>query len=108
LNVNFTQTMLVRCNDLEALIEFAEAWDESQSEADVMGYMGQFILANRAKPGEYLMVGQFGVVDPDVSAADEAMKNNERWEAQGWGKRLRAVIEGEPLYEDYDEVYRTG
>jgi hypothetical protein len=100
--------MLVRCNDLDALIEFCSDWDRCQSEGDIMGYTGQFILANRAKPGEYLMVGQFGVVDPDVSAADEAMKNNEVWETQGWGKRLRGIIEGEPVFVDYDEVYRTG
>jgi hypothetical protein len=49
----------------------------------------------------------FGVVDPDVSAADEATRNDERPETQAWAARLRALVEGEPRHHNYDEIYRT-
>ncbi len=54
-----------------------------------------------------MIIADFGVVDPDVSAADEAARNNLRPETQEWGKRMRQVIQGEPEYHDFDEVYRT-
>ena len=73
-----------------------------------MGYMGTRLLADRETPGRYVILAEFGVVDPDVSAADEAQRNNERPETQEWLERLRAVIDGEPEYHHYDELYRTG
>ena len=53
-----------------------------------MGYMGTRLLADRESPVEYLIIADFGVVDPDVSAADEAARNNERPETQAWAARL--------------------
>jgi hypothetical protein len=108
MNVNFTQTIAVRCADPEALVALLEAWDEDQAATDIMGYMGTHLLADRAQPGEYLIVAEFGVVDLDVPAADEAARNNERPETQAWAARLRELIEGEPVYGEYDELYRTG
>jgi hypothetical protein len=49
----------------------------------------------------------FGVIDPEVSAADEALRNNERPETQAGAARLRELIEGEIEYREYDEIYRT-
>ena len=48
------------------------------------------------------------MVDPEVSAADEAARNNDRPETQEWVRRFREVIDGDPEYHDYDEIYRTG
>jgi hypothetical protein len=107
-NVNFTQTIGVRCNDPDALIALFTEWDHNQATADVMGYMGAHLLADRDNPGRYMIVAEFGVVDPDVSAADEATKNNERPETREWAERLRTLIDGEPDYRHYDEIYRTG
>jgi hypothetical protein len=42
-----------------------------------------------------------------VSAAEEALRNNERPETQAFAARLREVIDGEPEYRHYDELYRT-
>lgn len=108
-NVNFTQMMTFRCNDPEKLIEMSEQWDELQAEADLMGYMGSHVLADREQPGRYIVVAEFGVVDPDVSAAEEAMKNNEREQTKLWAEKLLELAErGEVEWSNYDEIYRTG
>lgn len=64
-------------------------------------------VADRAEPGRYLIVADFGVVDPDVSAADEAARNNERPETQATAAAMRAVLDEEPVYRDYDWEYLT-
>lgn len=107
MNVNFTQTISVRCNDPQALVDLMAAWDLEQVDNDIMGYMGSHLLADRENPGHYLIVAEFGVVDPDVPAAEEAQRNNDRPETQEWAKRMLEVIEGEPTYHHYDELYRT-
>ena len=106
--MNFTQIISVRSDDPDEIVRLLAEWDRSQASSDVMGYMGTHVLADRENPGHYLIVAEFGVVDPDVPAADEAKRNNERPETQAWAERLRAFIEGEPSYRHYDELYRTG
>jgi hypothetical protein len=49
----------------------------------------------------------FGVIDPEVSAAGKALRNNERPETQAGAARLRELIESEIEYREYDEIYRT-
>jgi hypothetical protein len=106
-NKNFSQTMRLRCKDLDTLLELAKAWDVQQANSDIMGYMGMRVLADRADPDSYLVIADFGVIDPEVSAAEEALRNNERPETQASAERLRAAVEGDIEYRDYDEVYRT-
>ena len=107
MNRNFTQTMTVRCDDPATLIDMLKEWDFNQSQSDIMGYMGTRLLADRENPGHYVMIADFGVIDPDVSAADEAERNNARPETQAFAARLREVAGGEPVYHHYDELYRT-
>ena len=104
---NFSQMIAIRCDDPMPVIEMLEQWDLDQASTDIMGYMGTRLLADRQDPGRYLIIADFGVVDPDVSAADEASRNNDRPETQAWAARLREVVDGEPEYIDYDELYRT-
>jgi len=106
-NRNFSQTIAVRCAEPERLIGLLAQWDRDQASTDVMGYMGTRVLADRDRPGEYLIIADFGVVDPDVSAAQEAFLNNERPETQASAARFRAVAKGEPEWHHYDEIYRT-
>jgi hypothetical protein len=109
-NRNFTQTMSVRCSDPERfakLVEILRQWDRDQASADIMGYMGLRILADRDDPGAYLIVADFGVVDPDVPAADEAARNNERPETQATAAAMRAVLDDDPVYRHYDWEYLT-
>jgi hypothetical protein len=106
-NRNFTQTIAVQCDDPAPIIELLEQWDIDQASADIMGYMGVRLLADRDNPGQYLIVADFGVVDPDVSAADEAARNNERPETQASAARMREHVKGEPEWRHYDELYRT-
>jgi hypothetical protein len=106
-NRNFSQSISVRCDDPATLIDMLEQWDFKQATADIMGYMGSRLLADRENAGHYVIVADFGIVDPDVSAADEALRNNERPETQAWAARLLEVIEGPPEYHHYDELYRT-
>ncbi len=106
-NQNFTQTITVRCADPAPLVALLAQWDVDQATSDIMGYMGTRLLADREHPGCYLIVADFGVVDPDVSAADEAVRNNARPETQAWAARLIEVIDGQPEYHHHDELYRT-
>lgn len=107
MNQNFSQTIAVRCDDPATLIEMLAQWDLDQATTDIMGYMGTRLLADRENPGRYLIIADFGVVDPDVSAADEAMRNNERPETEALAARLLELVHGEPEYRHYDELYRT-
>jgi hypothetical protein len=108
MNRNFTQTIMVECDDPDVLIEMLVQWDRDQATADIMGYMGSRLLADRSNPGRYIIEADFGVIDPNVSAVEEAERNNDRPETQAWAERLRGAITGEPEYRHYDELYRTG
>jgi hypothetical protein len=106
-NRNFSQTIAVRCDDPAPIIEMLKEWDFNQATSDIMGYMGTRVLADRDNPGQYLIIADFGVIDPDVSAAEEAARNNERPETQATAARMREMLDGEPEYRHYDELYRT-
>jgi hypothetical protein len=106
-NLNFSQTITVHADDPAPIIEQLERWDRDQAAADIMGYMGIRLLADRDDPRRFVIIADFGVVDPEVSAADEARRNNERPETQASADRIRALIDGEPEFHDYDELYRT-
>jgi hypothetical protein len=99
--------MTVRCDDPDTLIDMLTKWDFNQAQSDIMGYMGTRLLADRENPGNYVFIVDFGVIDPDVSAAEEAERNNARPETQAFAARLREVVQGEPEYRHYDELYRT-
>ncbi len=103
----FTQTISFRSDHPETLVALAREWDALQAGQDVMGFMEVRILADRDEPGRYLMIADFGVVDPDVSAAQEAYLNNGRRQTQEFADRFRAVADGEPEWGHYDELYRT-
>jgi hypothetical protein len=107
MNRNFSQSITISCADPAPIVELLAEWDLLQSECDIMGYMGTRLLADRDTPGRYVIIADFGIIDPDVSAADEAARNNERPETQLWAARLREVVDGEPEYHHYDELYRT-
>jgi len=102
------QIISVRSDDPDAIVRLLADWDRAQAGADVMGYIGTHVLADRDNPGRYLIVAEFAAVEPDASAAEEATRNNERPETQAWANNLREVIEGEPAYSHFDELYRTG
>jgi hypothetical protein len=105
--LNFSQIISVRTQQPEKLIEMAESWDELQSTQDIMGYTGQHILADREEPGHYLIVAEFASVEPGVSALEEAEKNNDRPETQEWARKLLEIADAEPVFSNYDELYRT-
>ena len=107
MNRNFSQTITVRCDDPAPIIQLLVEWDLNQATSDIMGYMGTRVLADREKLGQYVIIADFGVVDPNVSAADEAARNNTRPETRAWAARLLEVIDGEPEYHHFDEIYRT-
>jgi hypothetical protein len=105
--MNFTQTIAVRSDDPDAIVQLIADWDREQADTDIMGYLGSHVLADREDPGQYLIIAEFAAVELDVSAAEEAARNNERPETEAWAKNLLEVIEGEPVYHHYDELYRT-
>ncbi len=107
MNRNFSQTITMRSDNPQAIIDLLAEWDANQANSDIMGYMGTRLLADREKLGQYMIVADFGVIDPNVSAADEAARNNARPETREWAARLAEVIDGEPEYHHFDEIYRT-
>jgi hypothetical protein len=106
-NSNFSQMITVRATDPAPIVALFQEWDRLQATQDIMGYMGTRVLADRDTPGTYVIIADFGVVDPDVSAAEEAERNNSRPETAEYAARLLTMIEGEPVYCHYDEIYRT-
>ena len=107
MNRNFSQTISVHCGDPAPLLELLAEWDLNQATGDLMGYMGTRVLADREKLGHYLIIADFGVVDPNVTAAEEAARNNARPETRAFAERVREVIDGDPEYHHFDEIYRT-
>mgnify|MGYP001819369513 FL=1 len=83
-------------------------WDEGQSSTDVMGYIGTRLLADRDDPGRFLILAEFAEVDGDLTPAQEAERNNQREETERWAAKLRRLVEGEPEWVHFDELYRTG
>jgi hypothetical protein len=107
LNLNFSQMITVHSPDLPKLIELIQEWDLSHASGDITGYMGSRVLADRENPSRYVVIVDFGVVDPDVSAAVEAERSNARPETLALAAAVRAIIDGPPQYHNYDEVFRT-
>jgi hypothetical protein len=85
---NFTQTITFRSDHPETLIALAREWDELQASEEVMGFMGVRILADREDPGRYVMIADFGAVDPELSAAQEAFLNNVRPQTEAFAERF--------------------
>jgi hypothetical protein len=106
-NRNFTQTITVCSDHPDKIVELLAEWDELQATKDIMGYMGTRVLADRERMGYYIVIADFGVVDPEVSAADEALRNNARPETREWAARFRELLNADPEYHHYDELYRT-
>ena len=107
MNLNFTQTITLHCPDPAKLIEFVTNWDQDRASSELTGYMGTRILADREHLGRYLAVIDFGVIDPNVTAAQEAAINNERPETKAMAAAIAGITEGAPEYHHFDEVYRT-
>jgi hypothetical protein len=97
----------VSCSEPAKMLELLAEWDLNQATSDIMGYMGTRVLADREKMGRYVIIADFGVIDPNVSAADEAARNNARPETRAFATRMSEVLDGEAEYHHYDEIYRT-
>jgi hypothetical protein len=107
MNCNFSQMITLHCPEPSRLIELIEKWDINQAMSDITGYMGTRVLADREAVGRYVCVVEFGVIDPAVSAAEEAAYNNERSETKAMVAAVTELIDGALAYHDYDEIYRT-
>jgi hypothetical protein len=103
----FSQTVTFHSDQPETLVALAHEWDALQASHEIMGYIGVRILADRDDPGRYVMIADFGVIDPEFTAAEEAFINNERPQTHAFAERFRAVSNGEPEWHHYDEIYST-
>ena len=106
--MKFAQGITVRCHDPEGLVRLLAEWDVAQASTDVMGYIGTRLLADRDEPGRYLILAEFAEVDGDLTPSEEAERNNQREETERWAEQLRALVDGEPEWAHFDELYRTG
>ena len=107
MNRNFSQTITFHCPEPAKLIALIERWDREHATSDITGYMGTRVLADRENLGRYVCIIDFGVIDPAVSAAEEAARNNELPETKAMAAAVAEIIDGEPEYHHFDEVYRT-
>jgi hypothetical protein len=103
----FLQTVTFRSDQPDALVALAQEWDEYQAGQDIDGYVGVRLLADRDDPGRYLMIADFGVIDPDVTAAQEALLHNEQAQTDAFANRFRVFTSGDEEWHHYDEVYST-
>lgn len=103
----FTQTITFRSDQPEALVALAREQDIRAATQDVTAFMESRILADRDDPGRYVMIIDFGVVDPELSPAQEAFLNNDLPETQEIDQQYRALVTSEPEWHHYDEIYRT-
>lgn len=106
--MKFAQGIRIRCSDPEALVELLAEWDQGQSTSELMGYIGTRLLADRDSPGRYMILSEFAEVDGDLTPAQEAERNNQREETERWAGKLRGLVEGEPEWVHFDELYHTG
>jgi len=106
--VRFAQGIRIRCADPDAVVDLLAEWDEFQATTDVMGYIGTRLLADKDHPGSFLILAEFAEVDGELTAADEAARNNQREETERWATKLRSMVESEPEWIHFDELYRTG
>lgn len=104
----FTQTIRFKCADPGALMDLLKQYDSNQASMDVMGFIGARLLCDRDRPGHFMVMAEFAEVDGELSAAEEAMLNNDRNETTGWYEKFMAAIDGEPEFINYDEIYWTG
>jgi hypothetical protein len=107
LRPNFTQTIRLHCSQPAKLLALVEQWDQERAQSDLTGYMGSRVLADREQLGQYLCVIEFGVIDPNVTAAEEAAMHNELPETKAMAAAVAEIIDGPLEYHHYDEVYRT-
>jgi hypothetical protein len=103
----FSQMIIMRSDAPETLIALSREWDAMHADSEVMGYIGTRILADRDVPGRYVMISDFGVADPALTPAQEAYINNERPETRAMSDRFREVVDGEPEWHHFDELYNS-
>jgi hypothetical protein len=106
--MKFTQMIKVRCKQPEALIELLVEWDQQQATTDIMGYIGTRMLASQDEPDCFVIIADFAEVDDERSSSEEAEYNNSRQETENWAMRMRELVEGEPEWVHFDELYYTG
>ncbi len=106
--MRFTQGIRIRCGDADALVQLLVEYDQGQASTDVMGYIGTRLLADRDDPGHYMILADFAEVDGKLSPAEEAERNNQRDATKRWAAKLSELVEGEPQWIHFDELYRTG
>ena len=104
---NFSQTVTVRCSDPARLIEFVKERDVFRATTDISGYMGIRLLGDRGDPGRYVVIVDFGVIDPDVAADEEAARHSRQPETQAMAAALAEIVEDTPEYHDFDVLYST-
>ena len=106
--MKFVQMINFRTDRPEEVAGLLYDWDRGQAASEIMGYIGNRLLANRDDPGSYVIVAEFAQVDEELSPAQEAELNNQREETERWAEQLRELVEGEPEWVHFDELYRTG
>ena len=105
--LGFSQVISFHTDHTDRIVELLAEWDETEAARDITGYAGTHILVDRDDPRHVMIVAEFASTEPGVSAWEEAQRNNDRPETQEWARRVRELIDAEPEWSHFDEVYRT-
>ena len=97
--MTFTQQIEVQTDNVERVEKHVSDWHSSQAGV-APGYRSARILADRGRPGMYLIEVEFD------SEAD-AKKNDERPETNEWANQIRTLVKSEPTYRNLAEVCTT-
>lgn len=98
--MTFVQIIEVDAADIGAIDDLVDRWHREQAGV-APGYRGARILADKDRPGTYL-------IEVEFSSEEEAAENNERDDTRRWAAALRGSIQGGPRYLNLTEVSSTG
>ena len=95
----FTQIIEVQSDDVEAVEKHVFDWDRRQK-GIAPGYQSARILADRNRPGTYL-------IEVEFDSEENADKNDARPETNEWASQIRTLVKRDPSYRNLAEVCST-
>jgi quinol monooxygenase YgiN len=91
----FIQTISFSTDQIDAIRELADEF--ARTGGDAPGFRGSRILRDRDRDGAYLVIAEF-------DSYEQAMENSARPETDAFARRMRELVDGAPVYGNYDVI----